>query len=470
MKNWIFSGESYEEGISYINGINTENQKIYRWEPLATKLRGEEAAGFRRSAEKRRKLLSELSGETGILIVEGPFNYQALTLLGWDALTGERLLGSCLLPLMPRKYEKHNQLNRKETSSLCPLPASYVKQNETGTKPFLSNLLMRIPVEEGIKKLEVLINTYHLFHRLGLIIGKPDWKRIYIGKKGVFTPDPYLLKFLASPEIPLPPGLSACYPPEVFSGKKIDEKGDMFFLGIIIYLLLSGQLPYPLIKGWPTTPILKGEIIPLTFYRPELHPVLAQKIENLLAVDPGKRSSSEELVELWPEASAGIYNTFPIDSGSSLREEKAIKSYKRELPWRKLLTVIASGLLLVLLFLTYFRGAEKKVEVTPAMAVEDFLKKASYPNFYGYHPELWMDLDNARKQRIEAVVNFLSHPLLEVVEVKEITRDSKRAKIEVTLIWNLWEKNVWQTKKTREFLVLEKKKSQWVVQKREPVY
>ena len=471
MREFLFSSECYEEGISYINGIDRENQKIYRWEPLATRFRGEEAASFRRKAEQRRKLLSNLSGETGILVVEGPFNYQSRTFLGWEALIGERLVGSSSHwpPSAHKEYENHSQMNREVSrSSDSHVKGQRSKLDESTLEHFSGKILPEIPVVEGIKKLEVIINTYRLFHQAGLTIGHPDWKRIYIGEKGVFAPDPYLLKFLAAPEVSLPPGLSACYPPEVFAGKKFDEKGDMFFLGIIIYLFFTGELPYPLINGWPTPAILKGEIIPLTFCRPALHPLLARKIESLLIVDPEKRPSSKELVEFWQKASVGVNNTCPRDSGYDLRKKKIAKYYQGRSNWKKIIALTTSGLLLLLLFFTYLRGIGKKPEVTPAMVVEDFLEKASNPTFSGYHPELWMDMIDARKQRIEAASFFLSHPLLEVIQVREVTRDTKRAKIEVILVWHLWDGDVWQTKKTKEFLILEKRNSQWVVQKREP--
>lgn len=471
MREFLFSNECYEEGISYINGIDPENQKVYRWEPLATKLRGEEAASFRRKAEQRRKLLTALSGETGILVVEGPFKYQSRTFLGWEVLIGERLVGSSSHwpPSVHKEYENHSQMNRKVSrSSDSHVKGQRSKLDESTLEHFPSKLLLEIPVEEGIKKLETIINTYRLLHQAGLTIGHPDWKRIYIGEKGVFTPDPYLLKYLAAPEVLLPPGLSACYPPEVFAGKKIDEKGDMFFLGIIIYLYFTGELPYPLINGWPTPAILKGEIIPLTFCHSALHPLLARKIESLLAIDPKKRPSSEELAEFWQKASAGVYNTYPRDSGSDLRKRKISQYYQGRSNWRKILALATSGLLFLLLLFTCLRGIGKKPEVTPAMVVEDFLEKASNPTFSGYYSELWMDMVDARKQRMEAASFFLSHPLLEVVQVREVASDNNRAKIEVILVWHLWDGDVWQAKKTREFLILEKRNWQWVVQKREP--
>ena len=76
------------DGLFCFYGKSLESGGVYRWEPLATKLRGGEAAAFRRQAEARRQLLANYSATAGLLKVEGLVIYQGKTLLGWKAVLG----------------------------------------------------------------------------------------------------------------------------------------------------------------------------------------------------------------------------------------------------------------------------------------------------------------------------------------------------------------------------------------------
>ncbi|HBG15448.1 MAG TPA: hypothetical protein DDW93_01590, partial [Firmicutes bacterium] len=84
---------------------------------------GDEAVNFRRKGENRARQLPSIPQEAGVLKVEGPITYRSNTLLGWEALSGE---------------------------------------------PLFSNFPSKLPVKERIEKLKPLLNSYRLYHSLGL--------------------------------------------------------------------------------------------------------------------------------------------------------------------------------------------------------------------------------------------------------------------------------------------------------------
>ncbi len=430
MGKYIFSGESCTQGITCFSGKNLENGRIYRWEPLATRLRGDEAVNFRRKGENRARQLPSIPQEAGVLKVEGPITYRSNTLLGWEALSGE---------------------------------------------PLFSNFPSKLPVQERIEKLKPLLNSYRLYHSLGLIVGNPDWKRIYLGAKGIFTPDPVLLNYLASPILLLPPGLLACYPPEVYSGAPLDEKGDMFFLGLIIYLLLTANIPYPLLKGWPTEALLTGKIISPTDFCPELYPDLVQQMKKLLSPDPEERPSSEELGEFWQKAQEGVDDRIR-EVRRPPRKFSAQGIYRNvqlKGKWGRKIVVTVGGFFFLLLLLTLFWRSGEKFNPTATVMLEEIIDRLSDPTVCGYllpsQPEIWADLLVAKEKRWEAASLLLSYPLLEVEEVNEVRIEPNWAQLEVGLVWHLWENDRWHTRKTREMMMLEKKGSQWEIKERQKI-
>ncbi|HSC86612.1 MAG TPA: serine/threonine-protein kinase, partial [Polyangiaceae bacterium] len=92
-----------------------------------------------------------------------------------------------------------------------------------------------------------------------------------------------------------------CYmaPEQILDATRVDARADIFSLGVVLYELLSGYLPF---GGGNTTEIyaatLHGEPLPLEELVPEIDPELERIILRCLAKDPGARfADASELAE-----------------------------------------------------------------------------------------------------------------------------------------------------------------------------
>ena len=443
---YLFSGESCADGLFCFYGKSLESGGVYRWEPLATKLRGGEAAAFRRQAEARRQLLANYSATAGLLKVEGPVIYQGKTLLGWKAVPGESLFASSF---------------------------------------------WRLPLVERTQRIEPLIRSYRRYHALSLVVGPPDWKRIFWGEEGVFTPDPMLLTYLSSPLTNLPLGLTGCHPPESFTGEPLSQQGDLFFLGLLLYLCCTGQLPYPLENGWPTRALLRGEVIPPTVFSPELPSGLSALLVRLLSVAPEARPSAAEVEAYWERSTvkmalplSPVHPAQPEKGERGRRGLKKIRALRIRWPGRlrkavkvenrygwnlgrkgRVVVVGLGGLLLLWGAMSLFpmkRGAPEATEV-----VAELLAQISAPTFPGTpfftRAELWADLVAAKEERIAAAAQLLGEPVLEVTAVREVRRKPNWTQLEVSLVWHRWTGQQWRTYTTLEELVLERKGQRWAI-------
>jgi serine/threonine-protein kinase len=111
-------------------------------------------------------------------------------------------------------------------------------------------------------------------------------------------------------------GTAGYMPPEQVHGKPVDHRADLYSAGVILYRLLTGQLPF---KGESTMAILMAQASqdPLSFTDLGLADAIPQSIEEVvmkcLAVDPAQRwQSARELGEAFESALAmeysGIYH------------------------------------------------------------------------------------------------------------------------------------------------------------------
>lgn len=279
MKNWIFLDERSEGGITYTIGKRISDNALYRWEPLASRIRGYEAAMFRQNAEKRFKLMSNCPDHSGILTVEKPVNHLDQVWIGWEARTGKN-------PFSP-DYQP----------------------------PDLPKL---------IQDLYPLISAYEQIHYRGAVVGRPDWQRVFHDSNGFFMVDPWCRPFLQSPDLELPSGFLSCRTPESYFGDPHAQTGDIFYLGLIIYYLISRQLPFALEDGWPTKAILKGEIIPITHHCPEISPSMGRLLMRMLSFKKYERPSALQVKLFWKDL-------LSRQSYLATSEEKVInlKSYQR---------------------------------------------------------------------------------------------------------------------------------------------
>lgn len=431
MEAFILTAAYSEEGIPFYYGYRGTEQELYRWEPVATRLRQGEAGFFRRTAAGRARLTGETAEEAGLLPVTGPVAYQGEKLIGWAARSGE---------------------------------------------PLFSRFPLRLTFVEGVRLLLPLLHSYRAYHRQGLTVGAPDWRRIYLGATGIFMPDPLLLSYLAEPCRPLPPGLAACRPPELYTGKPLDQKGDLFYLGLLSYLVFTGQLPYPLVRGWPTEALRRGVIIPPAHYRPDLPVAAGRDLERLLAVNPEARPEVEEIIDRWQRLAT---TPFLVGPGTQNRRrgwrEKGrlyFRLYKGR--WWKT-ALLAAGLFFFLAFswrLGKGTGGGNPVSL-PAEEVAVLLAQLADPGFppafVPGRPELWADLAIMKEERRAAAAALLAHPLLAVEKVTPLWQEKDHAEVEVDLLWYRWQDGRWQTVATRERMKLVRRGKRWAISARQPV-
>jgi serine/threonine-protein kinase len=86
--------------------------------------------------------------------------------------------------------------------------------------------------------------------------------------------------------------------PEVILGEPLDERADLYSLGILLYLLLAARLPFP---GDRTEDLLEQIIIrraaPLRQIRSEVPEELEELVDQLMSKEPEARCASACEVE-----------------------------------------------------------------------------------------------------------------------------------------------------------------------------
>lgn len=94
-------------------------------------------------------------------------------------------------------------------------------------------------------------------------------------------------------------GTIAYVSPEACNGYVVDARSDLWSLGVVLYEMLTGKLPFTLQEVTPPallTAILSHPITPLEVHRPDVPPVLAALIYSLLDKDRRTRLSNARWV------------------------------------------------------------------------------------------------------------------------------------------------------------------------------
>jgi len=116
--------------------------------------------------------------------------------------------------------------------------------------------------------------------------------------------------------------------PEQATGEKIGTRSDIYSLGIVLYQMLAGSVPF---DGESVQSILMkqatGEPAPIRSLRPSISAELAAVVHRTLAKDPGERFATAAeldaaLMEVVPVRSSG-----PADAPPGLLQS-AVKSFK----------------------------------------------------------------------------------------------------------------------------------------------
>lgn len=435
MEDWIILDEFHEAGRVIRLGKRIGDGVLYNFEPFATRLRGSDAGRFQKGLAVRiRSYPSDSDG--AILPVTGPLCFEGQNWLGWAFRTGNPVFGAS------ETKGTFAQNNRVHPRQLLPI-----------------------------------IRTYEQFHGCGLVVGRPDWGRCYGDETGFFMIDPWPLAYLTPLVTRLPAGFDGCRPPESFRGVSPSEAGDRFYLGLILYYLLTGAQPYPLIDAWPTRALLAGDWLPPQVYRPELDPELSRIIVALLDPEPNRRPDLKQVAELW-QTSLNTPESFIVPVSmvracdlTGSRGRNRLHKYRWLDIWQRFWKPVSAAVFGVLLLLGLFSPVLHPAGSSPWSVTEQFYRDAGAPTMEvaAIDSGMLADFSAAKTERLQLAKELLSRPVVEVIRITKVSRSQGRIVLRAELRWWNWSGTAWNSRRSRELLVLQESRGRWEIKKRQPL-
>lgn len=154
-------------------------------------------------------------------------------------------------------------------------------------------------------------------------------------------------------------------PEQLLALKTIDERTDIYSLGVTLFQMLTGKLPYD--ESWPLLNILENKMngthLPLTKFLPDARTELEELINSMLQKDPEHRPKQiADIPGLYVAATQKI----------SLPPPPPPPPLPSPIPWWRNRSIYVLGGLIVIIFFTYFI---KTILISPPPPIPHFKLK-----------------------------------------------------------------------------------------------
>ena len=215
-------------------------------------------------------------------------------------------------------------------------------------------------------------------------------------------------------------GTIAYMSPEQIEGSKVDQRSDIFSFGIVLYEMITGQLPFMGEHEASTLYSIVNEPIPnILELEPDIEPGLAAIVEKAVEKKPdGRYQSAKEIIEDLNELKSGI-----TKSNIITKELKSTITKVKKSKWR-MGGVIILALILISAISEMFQGGKASAQVINSLAVLNFenMQESADNNRLG---QILQELIIADLSEISSLKVFSSQRLLDIQ--KQLGSDNRNS-------------------------------------------